>query len=114
LIDSTIPANQISQKEVQLIHYYEQDRENLKALPTANLIRLTFNINRGKDQPPLTDIDNYLPYAGRWKEKKSLTLVNDFSKVACQEILNNWEDLDSFFKAMLLDFKIGMERKIHL
>ena len=93
------------------LHFAYQDQENLKALPVAHLILLTYNTNRGKDQTALESVDDYLPYSYRWKEVKSLELVKDFSPLACQEILEDWTELNTFFKSMLIDFKIGMEKK---
>lgn len=87
LISLIFPPQQVSVREINQMLLLKQDDENLRAIPTAQLARLTYNMNRGKDNPPLEDITGFLPYPQRYQIKKNLHLVADLSRQACYDIL---------------------------
>lgn len=108
-----LPWSQLTLKELNSCFKAYQDEENVKAIPTAQLARLTYNINRGKDSAALEDLSSFLPFPKRYEIAKALVEVGDISLDACVDFLNYYERTDNTrFKTIFFDWIEGLRVRV--
>lgn len=93
---------------------YGQDTENRKAMPTAKLITLTYNINRSSKTQPITDLAPYLPYPVRYTTLMQLSLVSDVTQEAARDFARYQKRLPLRTKAQFEEWRVGLLAKANL
>jgi hypothetical protein len=66
---------------------------NLQAAATAKQSRLLYNLNRGKNTPPLQDISDFLPYPHRYLVDKAKEKMQHVTRQAALEYVTYYTQL---------------------